>query len=939
MNKSNSPVSVVIPCYNLGEYLPEAVESARQQSQPPMEIIIVDDGSTDEATQQVLAHYAQLDPQTITVYHTPNGGAPAARNYGVSRANSDYILCLDADDMLLPTYLEETVARLDAQPTVGIVATYVEFFGNRTGVWRPREYAPHALLWHNPIPSCSLFRKSCWQQAGGYKDLKGCQDWEFWLSIVEEQGWQWSVVQKPLYRYRRRAGSISDYREMHRAELLQQIVQLHTPTYQQNAAAMLVETDREFKQLREKLQKREQENKVQAERILTLQQALSEATANGNAAHHKLVRRLRETVRPQLPKTATVLVVSKGDPELLAVGGRQAGHFPQKEDGGYLGHHPMDSARIIADLEALKAKGAQYLLIPQSGFWWLERCPDFKHYLENNHPAVIRREDACLLFDLTAQVEHHTFSVVIATYKRAAFLTQAIESVFSQNYPKDKYELIVIDNDSPDNTAAVVQQAFANAPIPCTYYVEKQNGLSYARNLGIAKAQLEFVAQLDDDAIANPDWLAAFNRVINEQHALVVGGRVEKSFEAGFTPPDWFNYQYLKHFFGVNYRDRGKKEKVFRIRHPLYLSGGNTAYAKRVIEHFGGFRTDLGRNGKSLLAGEEAFLNLVLDRNDIPMYYADDAYIHHYVGAERLNKAHLRQKARWSGITNAFVQPLFFGHEEVLRRTKDNWADLWRKLRQVLTARGDAENFSRICRIIYHLAFLYTFYLSYFKVKLYGQRERLPQVTWTTQQWIDEVLRWPEQVDKYEQLYQLYLTTGETAKAQAALERLATYQPRHDGSPSTTSDWERLEGPLRRMQYQQLVGRIRQAVELHVPHHAKVAVISKGDEELLKLEGRQGWHFPQDDSGKYAGYYPLNSAAAIAHLEGLRAKGVDYLVAPSTALWWLDYYGEFGQHLMQQYQVVVQQKDVCLIFALREPVRTPATAPTINHQDHVMVSS
>lgn len=76
MNPKQSSVSVVIPCYNLGEYLLEAVESVRQQSSPPTEIIIVNDGSTDEQTQQVLADYGQLATQEIRVYHKPNGGAP-----------------------------------------------------------------------------------------------------------------------------------------------------------------------------------------------------------------------------------------------------------------------------------------------------------------------------------------------------------------------------------------------------------------------------------------------------------------------------------------------------------------------------------------------------------------------------------------------------------------------------------------------------------------------------------------------------------------------------------------------------------------------------------------------------------------------------------------------------------------------------------------------
>src|SRR5262245_35200766 len=105
MNHKKSSVSIGIPCYNLGEYLPEAVESLRQQSYPPAEILIVDDGSTDERTIQVLAHYEEPGQQGITVYHIPNQGAPATRNYGIGQARSEYILCLDADDVLLPAYL------------------------------------------------------------------------------------------------------------------------------------------------------------------------------------------------------------------------------------------------------------------------------------------------------------------------------------------------------------------------------------------------------------------------------------------------------------------------------------------------------------------------------------------------------------------------------------------------------------------------------------------------------------------------------------------------------------------------------------------------------------------------------------------------------------------------------------------------------------------
>jgi GT2 family glycosyltransferase len=118
-------------------------------------------------------------------------------------------------------------------------------------------------------------------------------------------------------------------------------------------------------------------------------------------------------------------------------------------------------------------------------------------------------------------------------------------------------------------------------------------------------------------------------------------------------------------------------------------------------------------------------------------------------------------------------------------------------------------------------------------------------------------------------------------------------------------------------QYQRLAERIREVVRTVLPTDATVIVVSKGDHELLTLAGRPAWHFPQTQDGAYAGYYPADSAEAVRHLEALRAKGGDYLLVPSTMLWWLKHYGEFKQHLELHYRLVVYQEDTCAIFALR----------------------
>jgi glycosyltransferase involved in cell wall biosynthesis len=119
--------------------------------------------------------------------------------------------------------------------------------------------------------------------------------------------------------------------------------------------------------------------------------------------------------------------------------------------------------------------------------------------------------------------------------------------------------------------------------------------------------------------------------------------------------------------------------------------------------------------------------------------------------------------------------------------------------------------------------------------------------------------------------------------------------------------------------YPAMIVRLRATVEKVIPRDATVIVVSKGDDELLKLNGRRAWHFPQREDGVYAGYNPADSAAAITHLETLRANGGEFLVFPRTAAWWLEHYKEFRRHLEGKYRPIECQEDACLIFALLDP--------------------
>jgi hypothetical protein len=95
-----------------------------------------------------------------------------------------------------------------------------------------------------------------------------------------------------------------------------------------------------------------------------------------------------------------------------------------------------------------------------------------------------------------------------------------------------------------------------------------------------------------------------------------------------------------------------------------------------------------------------------------------------------------------------------------------------------------------------------------------------------------------------------------------------------------------------------------------------VLVVSRGDEQLVRLEGRRGWHFPRHEDGRWGGFHPSDSQAAIDDLEKLRSKGAQYLVFPETALWWLDFYGDFAEHLDSRYEVL-ERGESCVIYDIR----------------------
>lgn len=178
-------VSVIMPCYNDGEYIRESIETVRKQTYPSIELIIIDDGSDDIQTRQIIE---EIEMEGFaTVLHIEHKGLSVARNTGIQAANGEYLYNLDSDDLIEPQLIEEAVKIMDESDRIGIVYSRGDCFGAYNGSWDLPEYSEEAILVDNMIPATALYRKADWKQAGGYKtSMKyGLEDYDFWLSIIE----------------------------------------------------------------------------------------------------------------------------------------------------------------------------------------------------------------------------------------------------------------------------------------------------------------------------------------------------------------------------------------------------------------------------------------------------------------------------------------------------------------------------------------------------------------------------------------------------------------------------------------------------------------------------------------------------------------------------------------------------------------------------------
>lgn len=193
-------VSIIIPVFNAERYLEETLSSISAIPYPNVEVILVNDGSTDNSL-QIATGYTEKNNHARLI-NQPNQGVSAARNTGITHAKGKYILPFDSDDILCENYVGEAVRVLENDADVKVVCSKAEYFGDKTGPWDLPEFSLFALAHRNLLPVCCMYRKADWEKVGGYcTDFPGREDWDFWINLLKNGG---NVVKLPLvgFKYR-----------------------------------------------------------------------------------------------------------------------------------------------------------------------------------------------------------------------------------------------------------------------------------------------------------------------------------------------------------------------------------------------------------------------------------------------------------------------------------------------------------------------------------------------------------------------------------------------------------------------------------------------------------------------------------------------------------------------------------------------------------------
>ncbi len=486
-----------------------------------------------------------------------------------------------------------------------------------------------------------------------------------------------------------------------------------------------------------------------------------------------------------------------------------------------------------------------------------------------------------------------TVSIVVPVHNRAALTRRCLDTVLAT---AEGCEVVVVDDGSTDSTESLLASYGEAIEI---VRLAPNRGYAVACNEGARRARGDLLVLLNNDTEPQPGWLEALTRHAKEwPAAAVVGAKLLYPTGAVQHAGVVIGQDGYPHNLYAGFPS--EHPAVNRSRRLQAVTGACMLVRRHTFEAVGGFD---GGFHNSL---EDVDLCLRIGEAGGEVHYCHEAVVTHMESASR-------------GREDRF--------EQSVRLYRERWRD--RVQRDDLAIYAE----DGLIEVEYAESYPLRLELSPRLAVLGGGRENeMERLLETYARQVSDLLG---------EVVRLTVLLGED---RGELVAAASQQATGPASPAVDhggfiEEANRLEEEVRRLQqrlepvaagraaefaatrslgYRQLVERVRAAVTTTVPPGAAVLVVSRGDRDLVDLEGLDGLHFPQDAEGRYLGHHPRDSAEAVSRLEALRAKGAEYLILPSTAYWWLDHYAGFAEHLRDLYART--DAGVCAIYCLqRDP--------------------
>lgn len=308
-------------------------------------------------------------------------------------------------------------------------------------------------------------------------------------------------------------------------------------------------------------------------------------------------------------------------------------------------------------------------------------------------------------------------SVIIPTYNRSEKIVLVLEALNKQSLPPDTYEVLVVDNNSQDNTKETIQRCIQRYPgLHLRYLFEKRQGLNFARNLGVQQALADVLVFLDDDAIPETDWLQALLDAYRDTKTGCVGGKITPDFPQNIRLPRWLSPVFNGYFSGF---DPGGSQDRELTGNAYFPYGANISFKKEAIVAAGFFNPKLDRCGGNLIAGGETEMCLKIHRMGWKIFYSPRAVVHHLISPNRLTRRYFLDHAKGEGITMVLIDRSLCNNAVTYQQASNYLHGIVKYGRMLLSTIHEEDK-----RFYYYLRVrVYTAALHYwFKLLIFGTR-------------------------------------------------------------------------------------------------------------------------------------------------------------------------------------------------------------------------